>query len=104
MVFSGKKFYKDFLHAKEGIATNILSDRLKKLEKNGVIASRVYPHLKTKKAYSLTEKGKALVPVLVEMIVWSAQYQDDLAVTEDFLAKVKTDREGVIGAVLARLA
>ena len=84
LMFEDKKFYKDFLNSKEGMATNVLADRLKKLEKNGFIASKVYEKLKTKKEYSLTEKGKDLVPVLVEMIVWSAKYNDELAATSRF--------------------
>ena len=103
LVFEGKKFYSDFHNSKEGIATNILSDRLKKLEQNGVIKSRPYPELKTKKEYSLTPKGKALIPVLVEMIVWSARHQEGLAVSEEFIQKVKEDREGVVKVIEERL-
>ena len=103
MIFDRKRFYKDFLDAKEGMATNILSDRLKKLEANGIVESKVYEKLKTRKEYSLTEKGKNLVPVLVEMMVWSAHYRNDLAVPQEFLAKVKTNREGVIEAIVSGL-
>ncbi|NEQ53909.1 MAG: helix-turn-helix transcriptional regulator [Leptolyngbya sp. SIO3F4] len=103
LVFDCKRFYKDFQQSKEGIATNILSDRLKKLEANGVIQSRVFPELKTKKEYTLTEKGKDLIPVLVEMILWSAKYRHDLAVTEEFIQKASTDRASVIAFLRGRL-
>ena len=103
LAFEGKKFYKEFRNSKESIATNILSDRLKKLENNGVIESKVYPELKTRKVYSLTEKGKDLIPVLVEMILWSAKYQEGLAVTEDFLTKARNHREKVIANLRSRL-
>jgi len=96
LMFEGKKFYKDFLSSKESIATNILSDRLKKLEASGMITSKVYERLKTKKEYALTQKGKDLLPILVEMMVWSASYQSGLALPDDFVAKAKTDREGLI--------
>jgi len=99
----GKQFYKDFLNSKEGIATNILSDRLKKLEGNGLIESRVYEKLKTRKAYSLTPKGKDLIPVLVELIVWSDTYHQGLAVSRDFISKANTDREGLIALIRSRL-
>ena len=99
----GKKFYKDFLNSKEGIATNILSDRLKKLENSGIIESRVYEKLKTMKEYSLTEKGKDLIPVLVEMIVWSDKHQTGLDVTQDFLTQAKGDREALISAIRSNL-
>ncbi|OJJ14362.1 hypothetical protein BKI52_43570 [marine bacterium AO1-C] len=103
LMFEGKKFYKDFLNSKEGIATNILSDRLKRLEGIGVIESKVYEKLKTKKEYSLTQKGKDLVPVLVEVMAWSAKHHDGLAVPPDFVEKVKNSREVVIEKVLTNL-
>jgi len=99
----GKKFYKDFLNSKEGIATNILSDRLKKLENNGLVESRVYPKLKTKKEYTLTAKGKDLVPVMVEMMLWSAKYHEGLAVSQAFLTRAKVNREELVHAIVARL-
>lgn len=104
LAFEGKKFYSDFRNSKEGIATNILSDRLKKLEQNGIIESKVYEKLKTKKEYSLTPKGKDLIPVLVEMIVWSDKYQDDLAVTSAFITKAKLQREELVASLMSRLA
>ena len=103
MIFDGKRFYSDFLNSKEKIATNILSDRLKKLENNGIIVSKVYEKLKTKKEYSLTEKGKKLVPVLVEMILWSAQYDNSLAIPQGFVEKAKNAKEEVIATITARI-
>ena len=103
LVFEHKRFYKDFLHSKEKIATNILSDRLKKLEQNGIVTSQVYPKLKTKKEYTLTEKGKDLIPVLVEMIVWSAKHQDELAVPPDFLSKAQSERDTLVKSIASRL-
>lgn len=99
----GKKFYKEFLNSKEGIATNILSDRLKKLEKNGIIEWKVFEKLKTKKEYSLTQKGKDLVPVLVEIILWSNKYQKELAVTDSFIKKANADKENLISIIKSRL-
>lgn len=103
LALEGKKFYNDFLNSKEGIATNILADRLKKLENIGVIKSRVYEKLKTKKEYFLTQKGKDLIPVLIEVIVWSAKYNDELAVPVDFVEKVSLDREKVIKTIMSKL-
>ena len=57
MALNDKHFYKDFLNAGEGMATNVLSDRLKILETHGIIHSKPYEQLKTMKYYSLTEKG-----------------------------------------------
>ena len=98
-----KRFYKDFQNSKEGIATNILSDRLKKLENNGIIRSAVYEEKKTQKEYFLTQKGKDLIPVLLEMIVWSYKYDKELNITEEFVEKIKTNRSDVIDYFLALL-
>ncbi|MEM9528229.1 MAG: transcriptional regulator, partial [Bacteroidota bacterium] len=59
--------------------------------------------LKTKKEYSLTPKGKTLVPVLVEMILLSAQYNGDLAIPQEFLHKAKTGKDQLVAAITARL-
>ena len=104
LIFDGKRFYKEFLQSKEGIATNILSDRLKKLENAGLITSKVYEQLKTQKEYSLTEKGKDLIPVLIEIILWSAKYHEGLAVSDEFLEKAKRHREQVIETIAGRLS
>ena len=98
-----KRFYKDFQRSQEGIATNILSDRLKKLEKNGIIRSAVYEQKKTQKEYFLTQKGKDLIPLLLEMMVWSFKYNNELNVTEEFIQKIKTNRAEVINYFLAQL-
>lgn len=103
LVFEEKRFYKEFLKSKEGIATNVLSDRLKRLENAGIIHSKVYEQLKTQKEYALTEKGKDLIPILVEVILWSAKHEDGLAVTEEFLQKANQNRKKVIENIRARL-
>lgn len=98
-LIQGKRFYKDFLNSKEGIATNILSDRLKKLEFNGIVKSRVFEKLKTKKEYIITEKGRDLVPIIVEFMLWSDKYQENLAISDEFRNKVKSDKEGLIESI-----
>ncbi|MEM7104919.1 MAG: helix-turn-helix domain-containing protein [Bacteroidota bacterium] len=104
LALEGKRFYKEFLKSKEGIATNILSDRLKKLESAGIVTSKVYEKLKTQKEYALTQKGIDLVPVLVEIILWSAKYENDLAVPQDFLDKAAKQKALVIKNIQDRLS
>lgn len=99
LVFEGKTFYKEFLQSKEGIATNILSDRLKRLETIGVVESQVYEKQRTQKVYSLTEKGKDLIPTLIELMIWSSKYKDGLLVSAVFLKKLETNKEEIIDAI-----
>lgn len=103
LVFDQKKFYKEFLRSKEKIATNILSDRLKKLENVGLLESKVYEKLRTQKEYALTEKGKDLIPILVECILWSAKYEEGLAVSNEFVQKATDYRKEVIEKLLANV-
>ena len=71
MLFEHKKTFKDFSGSEEGIATNILSDRLSKLEEFGIITKGKLPDNKKANIYTLTEKGIELMPVLLELLLWS---------------------------------
>ena len=73
MIFWGKKTYREFLKSEEKIATNILADRLEYLEKERFIKRSPHATDKRKEVYAVTEKGLDLVPVLIEMIAWSAR-------------------------------
>lgn len=100
LVFEGKQFYKEFLQSEEGMATNILSDRLKKLEHLGIIESNIYEKKRTQKIYALTEKGVELIPMLVEMIIWSSKNDNGLNVSEAFLQKLAQNKSQVIEAII----
>jgi len=71
LMFHGRHEYKDMLASEEGISSNILTNRLKKLEQAGLIASAPHRTNKRRKLYYLTDKGKALLPVLLEISRWS---------------------------------
>jgi DNA-binding HxlR family transcriptional regulator len=68
--------YKEFLESYEGIATNILADRLRKLAAHGIITSERDPTDQRKLIYVLTAKGIELAPVLTEMVLWAAAHED----------------------------
>jgi len=68
--------YKEFLQCFEGIATNILADRLKKLMAYGIITTQPDPDDRRRVIYRLTEKGIDLAPVLTEMVLWAAAHED----------------------------
>ena len=104
MALEQKRFYKDFQNSGEGIATNILSDRLKKLEDKEIIYSQVYSQNRTQKEYFLTKKGKDLIPVLLEMMVWSFENNNELNIEEAFVRKIKQNRDQVIDYFLSKLA
>ena len=104
IALKGRCFYKEFLEAGEGIATNVLSDRLKMLETEGIIKSRKYEKLKTMKTYSLTEKGKALIPILIEIIIWGATFDKDTEAPKEFVRNAKKDRKKIIQSFVDSLS
>lgn len=103
LMFKGRKTYKEFLEAGEGIASNILADRLQRLEALGIISRRQDPADARRYVYRLTETGIDLAPVLVEVVLWSARHCRTAAPAEviremtrhreRFLARVRKDWE-----------
>lgn len=73
-LFLGKKTYSEFENSYEGIRTNILAERLKRLETAGIIEKSPYQERPVRYQYMLTEKGKALGPVLKAMKNWGLKY------------------------------
>ena len=70
----GKRRYAEFLDSKEGIPTNILADRLKRLAAKGVIRSHRYSHHPPRVEYELTAKGEDLRPILRAMVDWGVRH------------------------------
>lgn len=79
LMFKGRTTFKDFLAGGEGIATNILADRLRRLEADGLIEKGRDAADARRLIYRLTPRGLALAPVLVELIVWGARHYDTAA-------------------------
>src|SRR5712671_1491439 len=75
IMLRGYRTYKEFLSSDEGIATNILAERLQRLEAAGIITTSRDAEDRRKVVYRLTAKGIDLAPVLVELIFWSAQHE-----------------------------
>lgn len=93
--------FKEFEQSGEGIATNILADRLRNLQASGIITTEADPADGRKRNYRLTEKGIDLAPVLMELLVWGARHEDTGApcATIEELAK---NREAVLAEVRRR--
>src|SRR5882757_6064617 len=74
IVYFGKRTYGEFLESDEKIASNILASRLAHLEATGIVVKTPHATDKRKEVYTLTEKGLGLIPILLEMANWGAQY------------------------------
>lgn len=66
----GKRRFQEFMDSPEAIASNILADRLSKLEAAGLLARRAFQHNPVRYEYFLSERGKALEPILEAIVVW----------------------------------
>jgi len=76
-MLNGKQRYSEFLDAPERITTNILADRLGKMEAAGLISRSPYQTRPKRHAYALTPKGLALHPILREMCIWAGHHIAD---------------------------
>ncbi len=76
LMVRGYRTFKEFQAAGEGIATNILSDRLRKLEAAGIVTAGIEKTDGRKLNYRLTEKGIDLAPVLLELLIWGARHEE----------------------------
>jgi DNA-binding HxlR family transcriptional regulator len=70
----GKRRFAEFLASSEGIPTNILADRLKRLRTGGIIESRRYSEHPPRVEYALTPKGEDLRPVMRAMVDWGVRH------------------------------
>lgn len=73
-LYEGKKRFGQLRKALPGISPKTLSERLKELEEKGVVKRRAYPTIPPTVEYSLTEKGRSLKPIIVEMKLWGAKW------------------------------
>ena len=101
LMFGGKRRYGDFLGSEEGIATNVLSDRLARLEARGIVAVSPDPADGRRRVYRLTRKGLDLAPLMVEMILWSARYDPRSAAPQAFVRRARRDRAGLLREIAA---
>jgi len=74
MLMHHKKTFKEMAASEEGVATNLLSARLKLLESLGIITKRKLPGNKKENVYLLSEKGIDLAPIIMEIVLWSDKY------------------------------
>lgn len=103
LMLRGVESFKGFANSPEGIATNILSDRLGRLEAAGILSRQADREDARRVRYRLTEKGIALAPVLIEIILWSATHEDT-AIPPQTIRQMREDRDGFIAELRRRWA
>lgn len=91
MIFGGKRHFRELMRSEEGIASNILADRLKTMLELGMLTKRDDPSHKQKAIYSLTEASIELVPVMAALGTWGRKW---LPVSEELSIRAKLLEEG----------
>jgi len=99
VLLRGKSHYREFLASEERIATNILADRLARLEAAGLLGKTADDPRSGKQAYHATDKGKDLIPLLLEMMAWSVAHDPQAAVPVALIAALEKDRPGTARAI-----
>ncbi len=102
LVLRGKRRYQDFLSSEERISTNILADRLARLEQQRLISKRADPDDKRQTGYFPTQKALDLLPVIFEMARWSARYDPRTDREHPFVQRMKADEKGFRRQILAQ--
>src|SRR5277367_5735765 len=102
MMLSGYQTFNEFLHSDEKIATNILTDRLRRLGSYGIIETERDPADGRKMIYTLTPKGIDLAPVLTEMVLWAARHEE--TGNQSLVRQMRTAKEELLNSVRERWA
>ena len=100
-MFKKLKTFKEFLESGEEIATNVLADRLQRLLEQGIVTSERSASDARIVTYTPTPKGLDLLPVLVEIVLWSARYEKTAAPAK-LIERMSKDRGGFIKEISER--
>jgi DNA-binding HxlR family transcriptional regulator len=101
LMVRGFKTFKEFHGSGEGIATNILARRLRRLEETGIITAEVDERDRRRLHYRLTEKGIDLAPVLLELLIWGTRHEETGAPCA-VIAEMAKHREQALAEVRRR--
>lgn len=101
LMVRGYHSFKQFQESGEGIASNVLAARLKRLCEAGIVCIEADPLDRRKLNYRLTEKGIDLAPVVLELLVWGARHEETGAPCE-VIAQMAQNREQVLAEVRRR--
>jgi DNA-binding HxlR family transcriptional regulator len=99
ILFAGKKTFGEFLSSDEGIARNILTNRLTNLVQNGIIVKGPHPTDRRKEIYTLSDKGLDLIPLLLELSAWGARNEPKTAANFAWVENMKMEKEELIAHI-----
>jgi len=103
LMFKGKRHYNEFFESGEKVSTSVLGDRLKRLEESGIICKGKDSVKKSRIRYSLTKKGIAMLPIMVDMITWSGNFDNDTEAGKVFLTQASESRDYLLSSIKEKL-
>ena len=101
MMVRGYHTFKEFQESGEGISSNVLSDRLRRLEAAGILIAEPDESDARRLKYHLTQKGIDLAPVMLELLIWGAKYESSAAPCA-VIVQMENCREQVIAETQKR--
>jgi DNA-binding HxlR family transcriptional regulator len=96
LAFKNRRYFRDFLGASEKIASNILTERLRRLESWGLVVGHPDPADARRTQYFLTDDGLDLLPILIELTIWGSKRHPDPAMPVERADRMSSDREGTV--------
>lgn len=104
LMFVGKRTYNDFLESREGIATNVLAERLERLRAEGLIHGSPDAANRRRILYRPTEKALDLIPLFLELIDWSSRHETWIEAPAGFVDALRKDRGALARRVRSKFA
>lgn len=96
ILLHGKRYYGEFAMSEEAISSNVLANRLARLEQSAMLTRHVDPNKRSRVFYLPTAKARALLPAFLGMMVWSTEYDDKTAAPPTFAKAFREDPKGTI--------
>ena len=99
ILFKRKRYFQEFQTSPEKIASNILSDRLRKLEAMGMVLRQPDPDHGCRIIYAVTEKGLDLIPTILELLRWGAKYEVENSKHDALIQQFDLDPQKLIAEI-----
>lgn len=103
MMFAGKRHFREFLQSDEGIASNILAERLSRLVEAGILTKSDDPTHLQKAIYSLTPMGLDLLPALAQIGIWGRKHMPVTSESAAMAGKLAKEGDRLIAELTAKL-
>ena len=96
IAFKSARYFQDFFESDEGISSNILAERLRRLETCGIVKKAPDTEDRRRYRYTLAPAGLDLIPLLIDLTIWGGRHDQESRFPQARLERMERDREGAI--------